>query len=81
MHDIVIFDDTIEHSEFSHLDIYSAGFCEIDFDNKIVKCYGKSYSTNISSKPQEDTFYSTRLIFGREAAANVNRMHKGQCNA
>jgi hypothetical protein len=82
MHTIVLFDDSMQHCELDHLTIRSAGFCEIDFDRKIVRCYGKSLSTNKCSKPKEDTYHATKLVFGQEAATNyLNDLERiNKCN-
>ena len=50
--EIILFPETIVHSEFKHLNPISAGFFYINADNQIV-CHGKSISLGLSSHEED----------------------------
>lgn len=58
---IIIFPQTIKHSEFKYYNIVSAGFCYVE-NNKVI-CFGRSDSLNIDSH-ETDTAIATKQIFG-----------------
>ena len=62
--EVIIFPSTIEHSEFRNMDVLTAGFCHIDANNEVVKCYGDSHSLNKKSDPMQDTKDATSQCFG-----------------
>lgn len=69
--EVIIFPATIDHSDMRSFNPVSAGFCSVKHDTKKVSCFGSSYSLNISSNPEEDSFLATRQVFRIEAAINL----------
>lgn len=61
---IIIFPAHIQHKDFKHMNIESAGFCYVK--NNEVKCFGKSTSLGLESNPEEDSLKATRQLFGFE---------------
>ena len=61
--EIVIFPDTLQHSDFKYLKPISAGFCYVDADK--VRCFGESISLGLESLP-EDSDIATEQIFGED---------------
>jgi hypothetical protein len=61
---IIIFPEVIQHREFKHMDVVSAGFCYVDPDS--VKCFGESVSLGLKSKP-EDSEIATKQVFGDDS--------------
>lgn len=62
----IFFPMAIEHSVFAHLKPISAGFCYLNSDNEIVKCYGDSYSLRLKSH-EDDTKLATKQVYGIDA--------------
>ena len=62
--EVIIFPCVIEHSAFKQFNPISAGFCYVDAENKIVKCFGESFSLGLVSNPKEDTLHATKQVFG-----------------
>lgn len=60
---IIIFPQTVKHSEFKNYDIVSAGFCYVNAESKKVECFGQSDSLGIKSH-ETDTAIATKQIFG-----------------
>lgn len=72
---IVIFPCVINHSSFRHKNPVSAGFCNIDTENEVVKCYGESIGLDLKSNQEEDTKLATIQVFGTEAFINyINKL-------
>ncbi len=57
---IIIFPITIQHKEFKHLELISAGFCRI-YNNEVA-CFGESTSLRLESLP-EDSKIATKQFF------------------
>lgn len=57
--DIIVFSETIQHSNFKNWNPVSAGFIMFYIDketgNPNCKCYGESISLGLKSNPEEDT--------------------------
>ena len=57
--DIIVFSETMQHSQFKHWNPVSAGFIMFYIDketgNPNCKCYGESISLGLKSNPEEDT--------------------------
>lgn len=66
--EIIMFPETIMHSDFKKFNPISAGFCHIRHDKKTVECYGESISLRLNSDPKKDSFEATCLHFGLESA-------------
>jgi len=60
---IVIFSPEIQHSEFKHLAPVTAGFCEINTNDKRVRCFGSSASLGLQASVM-DSDIATEQIFG-----------------
>lgn len=71
MDEIVIFPISIEHDTFKHFSPVSAGFCEIDGDNKKVICFGESFSLKLKCDKENDELQATKHCFGMEAMINL----------
>jgi hypothetical protein len=60
---IIVFPETLQHSDFKHFNPVSAGF--IDFgvnnhQNPSCYCHGESISLNLKSRYEEDTLLAKR---------------------
>jgi hypothetical protein len=62
----IFFPEIIEHSAFKHLNPISAGFCYLNNDDDVVKCFGRSVSLRLDSDP-EDTELATKQVYGINA--------------
>ena len=60
----IIFPDAMQHSDFKKYNgnILSAGFCYIDTEKQVCKCFGESVSLNIKSL-EEDSERMTHQFF------------------
>jgi hypothetical protein len=57
-YDIIIFNETLNHSDFKHFKPISAGFIKFYIDDKgelNCQCYGDSFTLGMSSEPIEDS--------------------------
>lgn len=70
---ILIFGSILNHSEFSNMDVKSAGFCYVN-DGK-VECFGKSTTLEMESH-KHDSFFATRQLFGYDKAAQFENPYK-----
>lgn len=61
---IIIFPMHIEHKDFKHMNIESAGFCYVN--NNKVSCFGESTSLKLKSNPEADSLKATQQLFGYE---------------
>jgi len=50
---IIIFPEIIQHNSFEGRNPISAGFCNIDCENRKVNCFGESFSLGLSSLPDD----------------------------
>ncbi len=64
---VIIFPSVMEHSTFKHLNPISAGFCYINPQEEVVRCFGESFSLGINSL-EDDTMMATKQVFGIDAA-------------
>ena len=61
----VVFDGCFKHSSFSNaqrMKATSAGFCQIDWENKAVHVYGESISLGLKSMG-DDVVWLNKLFF------------------
>ncbi len=80
MGEIIIFPISIEHDVFKNsFNPISAGFCEIDGENKQVKCYGESFSLKLKCDDENDSLQATKHCFGVEAMINSMATDKEKC--
>jgi hypothetical protein len=62
---IIIFSNTIQHSDFRHFNPIRAGFISFGVNkdgNPSCSCYGQSISLGLSSRPEEDTEIAMRHL-------------------
>jgi len=64
--EIIIFGETMNHSDFIDFNPISAGFISFglnpETDNPTCNCFGESYSLNMKSNPESDTFLAKRTL-------------------
>ena len=65
---VLMFDESIAHSEFKHRGIKSAGFVQFYYEDEVkAHCYGKSVSLRLSPSQEQldkDSQTITRIIRG-----------------
>ena len=57
--DIIVFSETIQHSDFRKWEPISAGFITFgvnEYGDVTCSCHGRSVSLGLDSRPEEDTF-------------------------
>lgn len=64
--DIIVFNDSIQHSEFKRFEPKSAGFISLSVDDQEISCncYGQSISLNLKSDPEDTALAQKRLFNG-----------------
>lgn len=68
VHDqIIVFDESIQHSQFKGLNLVSAGFISIAENNGHIdcRCFGESMSLMLLSKGEEDAVLVRQQIISR----------------
>ena len=63
--DIIVFGETLQHKEFSHMDPIRAGFISFGINkegNPTCGCYGESISLKLKSDPDLDTKIAKRQL-------------------
>ncbi len=68
---IIIFPAAIEHSEFRHMDVISAGFCYVNAHKERVDCFGESVGLELKANVKDDTMQATKQIFGIDACLKL----------
>lgn len=63
--EIIIFPETLNHSDFKNFGVKSAGFAYVHSDK--VVCFGESISLNLKSD-SSDSFAATKQLMGYEKA-------------
>jgi hypothetical protein len=62
---IIVFSETIQHSQFKGMELISAGFISFGINkqgNPSCSCYGESASLGLKSNPEEDTLIAKRWL-------------------